>query len=474
MKLVGRLKEKAELERYFNSKRPEFVTVLGRRRVGKTFLIKETLGEHFAFYFSGTIGENINTAYQLNSFDEAIRLFGGKVSTASKSWSDAFGKLRHLLQVQRDYRQVIFIDELPWLDSPKSDFLPALDYFWNTFASSRSDIMLVVCGSAASWMVKNLFQNKGGLHNRVTGRILLKPFTLAECEDFFRELGVVMNRYQIAESNMIFGGIPYYLSMFRTDLGLTQNVDRLLFSENAPLKNEFTEMYSSLFKSADRHMRVVTQLSKIQKGLTRDEIIKSTGIPGGGNLTRTLAELEQCGFIDKYSDFVKKKSNALYRLTDPFTLFWLRYVKGYNERDEYFWTNLIDDGGRRAWSGYAFEMLCFRHLEQIKHKLGIQGVSTSTASWRSRDTDPGAQIDMLISRNDGVINICEMKYTIHPFEIVKSYAERLEWKKAAFKMETGARQALHITMITTYGLAKKGYFTTAQSEVTLEDLFYSS
>jgi len=471
MKLVGRDKEKAQIKEFYNSGKAEFITVLGRRRIGKTFLIKETLGNNFSFYFSGSIGKNITAAYQLRLFDKAIEDYGGNVQKASKNWADAFYNLKQLVKDEKNKRQVIFIDELPWLDTPKSDFLPALDYFWNTFASERSDILLVVCGSAASWLVKNLFENKGGLHNRVTGRIWLKPFTLSESEAFFNELGVVMNRYQIAESDMIFGGIPYYLNMFAKAYGLTQNVDRLLFAENAPLRNEFHEVYSSLFKSSDRHIKIVTELSKKKYGLTRDEIIRKTGIPGGGNLTKTLSELEHCGFIDKYSDFTKKSANTRYRLIDPFTLFWLRYVENNEGKDEYFWTNLIDDGGRRAWSGFAFEMLCLRHLTQIKSKLGILGVSTSTATWQSKNTTPGAQIDLLISRKDGVINICECKYSVHPFEISSSYAKTLEWKKTAFKMETHAKQALHITLVTTYGVARKGQFTAMQSEVTLDDLF---
>ncbi|MCL1809204.1 MAG: AAA family ATPase [Clostridiales bacterium] len=471
MKIVGRIQEQAELNRYFHSGKPEFIAVTGRRRIGKTYLVRELFFQDMAFYFSGAIGKNVTNAYQLQQFDDAIAEFGGELKPASSNWADAFGKLRRLLKTQREKRQVVFIDELPWLDAPKSDFLPALDYFWNTFASARADIMLVVCGSSASWIVKNLFENKGGLHNRVTGRIWLAPFSLAESEAFFNDIGVVMNRYQIAESLMVFGGVPYYLNMFEKSLGPTQNTDRLLFADNAPLKNEFNEVYRSLFRASDRHMLIVSALSKTKAGMTRDEIMKTAKIPGGGNLTRTLSELEQCGFIEKYSDFTKPKNNAYYRLVDPFTLYWLKYVKDNRTKDDYYWTNLIDDGGRRAWSGNAFELLCLRHLAQIKQKLGISGISTEVFSWRSKESQPGAQIDLLISRKDGVINLCEMKYSLHPITLTAKDDQDLQRKRTAFLAETETRKAVHVTMVTTYGLTEKGHTASVQSEVTLDDLF---
>ena len=471
MELVGRTREKAELNRYFTSGKPEFIAVTGRRRVGKTYLIKEMFSQDIVFYFSGVLGKNVSNAYNLQQFDIAIAEYGGQAKPASGNWAQAFGKLKKLLNNQRVGRQVIFIDELPWLDAPKSDFLPALDYFWNTFVSSRPDVMLIVCGSAASWITKNLFESKGGLHNRVTGRIFLAPFTLEECEEFFRENGVVMNRYQIAESYMVFGGIPYYLNMFEKGFSPTQNVDKLLFLENAPLKNEFNEVFSSLFRASDRHIRIVGALSKTKSGMTRDELIRNADIPGGGNLSKTLLELEQCSFIEKYTDFTKPKSNAYYRLIDPFSLFWLRYAKDNRTKDEYYWTNLIDEGGRRAWSGHAFELLCMRHLPQIKRKLGISGISTEVSTWRSKDADPGAQIDLLISRRDGVINLCEIKFSLHPVTLTANDDRDLQHKRITFLAETGTRKAVHITMVTTYGLSEKGYRASVQSQVTLNDLF---
>ncbi|MCL2046872.1 MAG: ATP-binding protein [Oscillospiraceae bacterium] len=471
MSIIGRIYEQGELRRYYESGKPEFIAITGRRRVGKTYLVREMFSDEITFYFSGATGKGISNAFQLRRFDETLGDYGGSSQPYSQNWDDAFRKLRKLIEASPKDRRVIFIDELPWLDLPKSDFLPALDYFWNTFASANSDIMLIVCGSTASWMVKNLFENKGGLHNRITGRINLSPFTLGECEAYFKEYGIVMNRYQIAEIYMILGGIPYYLNMLKKNLGPTQNIDQLLFVDNAPLKNEFNEVYSSLFRSSEMHMSIVRALSAKASGLTREEIISTAKIQSGGNLTKALNELTQCGFVDKYTDFTKAKKNAYYRLIDPFTLYWLRFVDGNNTKDEYYWTNLLDDGGRRAWSGIAFEQLCLLHTAKIKQKLGISGISTQVFSWRSKNSNPGAQIDLLISRKDGVINICEMKYVISPFTIDKKYDQELQNKRNTFISETGTRSAVHITMITTYGVSEKGYRASIQSEVTLDDLF---
>ena len=469
MAIIGRKAEMRELERYYNSERPELIIVYGRRRVGKTYLIKEYFGNSFAFYFTGSIG--VKNTVNLANFDKAIREYGGEMKTASKDWSEAFGKLKALLQKSTIKRKVVFIDEMPWLDARKSDFLAAFDYFWNSWASANPQVLFIGCGSATSWITKKIFQNRGGLHNRVTGRIYLAPFSIGECEEFFKSRNVEITRYQLAECYMIFGGIPYYLNLFEKGLSFSQNVDKLCFAEKAPLRYEFEELYMSLFNNPRCHIVIVEALAKKNCGLNRNEICKTGNLQANGHLTEALDELEQCDFIEKYIDFTREKNGAYYYLKDPFTLFYLRYMKDNHTKDEYFWTNYIDDGGHRAWSGYAFEQLCRIHIKQIKAKLGIFGVSTSTSSWRSKDADQGAQIDLLICRKDGVINLCEMKYAKHPYEITKAEAALLERKKAVFIMETGTKYAIHITMITTFGLAKKGYCGMAQSEVRLDDLF---
>ena len=469
MDIIGRITEKRELKKYYDSDRPELIIVYGRRRVGKTYLIKEFFGNNFAFYFTGTV--DASNTRNLANFDRALVEYGGASARVSGDWGVAFDKLKALLMGRRGSKMVVFFDEMPWLDAHGSDFLQAFDYFWNSWASSVPEMLFIGCGSATSWITKKLFQNRGGLHNRITGRIYLAPFSLGECEEFFRNRKIEMTRYQIAECYMIFGGIPYYLNLFDSGLSLSQNVDRLCFAEKAPFRYEFEELYRSLFKAPDRHIAVVEALAKRNAGMGRAELSKASKLQPNGHFTEVLNELEQCDFIEKFNDFTRAKNGSYYYLKDPFSLFYLRYMKNNDTKDDYYWTNYAEDGGHRAWSGYAFERLCRIHIRQIKEKLGILGVSTETATWRSKEASPDAQIDLLISRRDGVINLCEMKYARHPYTITKAEAAELERKKSVFLMETGTKSAVHITMVTTWGLEQKGYYSIAQSEIVLNDLF---
>ncbi|MCF3110576.1 MarR family transcriptional regulator [Niabella sp. CC-SYL272] len=361
----------------------------------------------------------------------------------------------------------MFLDELPWLDTAQSGFMPALEHFWNSWASSRTDIVLVVCGSAASWMINKLIHNKGGLHNRVTRRIKLEPFSLAECEAFLRSRNAVFDRYQVIQLYMAMGGIPFYLNQVDPGLSAAQNIDRICFSENGLLVTEFDDLYRSLFNKAEKHILVIEALSKKAKGLTRDEIITITKLPNAGSTTRILKELEESGFIRRYHSFGKKERNSLYQLSDFYSLFYLRFIV--NRRDENNWINGLDDPKHRAWSGYAFEQVCLAHIKEIKQALGISGVQTSVSSW----TGEGAQIDLVIDRKDQVINLCEMKFSINNFSITKKYAEELRNKLTAFREATSTRKTLFLTLITTYGLTRNAYAgSLVQNDLNMEVLFH--
>ena len=471
MNIIGRYDEQQALQQYVESESPEFVAVYGRRRVGKTFLIKEYFNRTFSFYISGLA--NATKEEQLENFHAVLISYShGKTPYShAKNWTEAFRQLIHLLENSRKKgKKVIFIDEISWFDTPRSGFITGLEYFWNVWASSRPDILLIVCGSATSWMINKLLKNRGGLHNRVTRRMLLEPFSLSECEEFFQHKKIVLDRKSIVEGYMIFGGIPFYLNMFDRKLSLAQNVDNLCFTKTGALRDEFSILYSSLFKRSENHELVVKTLAKKKIGMTRKEIVRETKLQGGG-LTATLEELEQCGFIQSYSAYEKITKERLYQLVDFFSLFHLNFMKNNRRSNEHFWTNLIGDAKHRAWSGYAFEQVCMQHAAQIRHKLGISGVVTYSEAWRSKRSEPAAQVDLLIDRNDGIINLCEMKYAVNEFTIDKKQDENLRNKKAAFIDETQTRKAVHITMITTYGVKRNEYWNNIQSEVTMNDIF---
>ena len=470
MKIIGREKEKAALTQYFDSGEPEFLVVYGRRRIGKTFLIREYFGGKFDFYVTGLA--NGKKEEQLRAWNIAINdCFGGHDENAT-NWLDAFTLLRKKLEkANKSKRKVLFLDETPWMDTQKSGFLTALEFFWNGWASGRTDIFLIICGSATSWVLTNLLKNKGGLHNRVTRRMRLLPFTLKETEDYLRDKEINLGRYRICEAYMIFGGVPYYLSLLGKGLSLPQNVDALCFDENASLRGEFQELYTTLFKNSEKYIKTVTALGTKTKGLKRDEIINESGLSTGGGLTQILEELELCGFIRSYPNFSLDENLCLYQLTDPFSLFHLRFIKGRKPKNQRFWTSNLESPSLSAWKGFAFEQVCLSHSEQIKQALGVSAISTETSSWRSRKSSPGAQIDLLLDRKDGVINLCEMKYSKAEYSISAKEAEQLRNKISVFEAESCTKKAVHLTMVTTYGIVKNSHAGIVHSEITLDGLF---
>jgi uncharacterized protein len=470
--IIGRKKEIEVLLENYNNDAPAFLAVYGRRRVGKTFLIRETFSNDFYFHVTGLA--NATTEKQLYNFNKTLSKYYStyKKNSFATNWFDAFDELNNYIESKKVKRKIIFIDELPWFDTAKSDFLSAFEHFWNHWASARKDIMLVICGSSASWIINKLINNKGGLHNRVTQKIKLEPFTLNETEQFLISKKIKWNQYQIAEAYMAFGGIPYYLNAIRKGLSVTQCIDELFFNSDGLLRNEFDNLYKSLFKYADNHMAVVHALSKKTKGLTREEIIQIAKLPNGGGITKVLNELEQCDFIQKYNLVNDKKKDALYQLTDFYSLFYYSFIEKLNGLDENNWITQLNSATHRAWTGYAFEQLCMQHVKQIKHALGIAAIHAQVSGWRSRAQGKNAQIDLVIDRKDNCINLCEMKFASKEYSIDKKYAANIQNKIAAFNQETNTRKAVFFTMVTTYGVSNNNYYQQwISNSITLDKLF---
>jgi len=469
-RLVGRTGEQIRLKKHHASKKSEFVALFGRRRVGKTFLVKSLFENDFAFYATGIQG--CSTATQIENFNKEVAYFGGGEPASATNWRDAFENLNKLITgLPHNRKKVVFLDEISWMGASDQGFISALDHFWNRWISSRDDVLLIVCGSATSWIIDNIVNNTGGLHNRLTDQIQLAPFTLKECEEYFLENGIPIPRYQILESYMVFGGIPYYLDFFEADRSLSQNIDRIYFAPDAPLKNEYQNLFRALFKNADSHVKVIEALASRRKGLSREEISASAKITGGGTLTKILGDLVSCGFVQEYLAFGKRKRDRLFQLVDPFTLFHLTFAEKQKRLTENFWLNYSTTPAHSAWSGYAFELVCLLHVPQIKKSLGISGVLTETSSWRSKEASPGAQIDLVLDRNDRIINLCEIKFSSDEYTINKAYSMKLREKRTAFLAETGTRKAAHTTLVTTYGLKRNEYGAEVLFQITMNDLF---
>ncbi|QFJ55850.1 AAA family ATPase [Pseudobutyrivibrio xylanivorans] len=472
MKIIGRKREKDCLLQCLYSKRPEFIVVYGRRRVGKTYLIREYFNRQFSFYTTGLTDEK--TKGQLRAFTESLKAYGSNDTSLPKDWFEAFSRLRNILEKENVYREpinnkrVIFLDELPWMDTARSDFKSALDYFWNSWASAQEDLVLITCGSATSWIINNLLNSKKGFHNRVTRRIQLAPFSLAECEELYSFNDVVMTRNQMIECYMVFGGIPHYLNMLDSRLSLAQNINELCFKEYGELHNEYHNLFYSLFDKPEKHIAILEALSRKKEGLTRNDLAKNESIGGGSVLTKNLRELEECGFIRKFNNYTQEENNALYQLIDPFTLFSLHFIK--NKKFD-SWNEYLNTPGYNAWRGNSFEIVCINHINQIKASLGISGIETNEFSWRSSSTDKSAQIDLIIDRKDGVINLCEMKYTNEEYSLEHDEYYKLQNRMTIFQKESETKKAIHITLVSANGLKKSKYSGIIQNVISGEDLF---
>ena len=379
----------------------------------------------------------------------------------------------YLTSLPEKEKKVVFFDEMPWMDTARSGFLNAFEYFWNSFGASLDNLVFIVCGSASSWLAEHIDRNKGGLFNRLTCRLYLEPFSLHETELYLRSMGIEWSRYDIAECYMVMGGIPYYLSLLRNDLSCPANIDHIFFRKRAELWDEFSHLYHTLFSNGDKYIRIVEALSERHNGLTMEALARKTGLPVNGDLSRILHDLTDTGFIRVNTFFGKKKRDACYQLADYYTLFYFRFLKDNPGTDEHFWSAGTGTPARNAWAGFTFELLCMDHIRQIKKALDIAGVISEHSVWYTRgdDSRDGTQIDLLIDRRDRVINLCEIKFSTGAFEIDKAYDMRLRNMVNIFREATGTKKTLTVTMITTYGVKKNMYSSHVGREVCLEDLF---
>ena len=470
--LIGRDKETRILHSALTEEQAQFIAVYGRRRVGKTFLIREAY--NYCFCFQYTAAAKLSSRKQLTRFQMALREQGLKDVSSLTNWIIAFSELKRFISLQPEGKKVVFLDELPWMDAPRSGFLSELEAFWNGWASARKDIVFVVCGSATSWMMKKIIKNKGGLHNRLSHRIALQPFTLRECEALLQSRGIVMTRRQILDGYMVFGGVPYYWSLLERGASLAQEIDRLVFMRDGELYDEFSMLYAALFKKPEPYIKVIELLAKKKRGLTRLELIKAGKFEDNGRFTEILHDLEWCGFIRGYSMMGHKVKDEIFQLMDHYTLFYFEFING-KRRGKNYWQAMQGRPQYNTWCGLAFERVCFWHVDQIKMKLGISGVLTDEYAWRcwpDKETGrSGVQIDLLIDRSDGVIDLCEMKYSKKEYAITADYEKELIQRKSTFAEVTKTKSAVHTIIVTTDGLVQNAYIGEIQKDIVLDDLF---
>lgn len=457
--LTGRQAEQAILHKAFESGEPEMVAIIGRRRVGKTFLVRSVYAGKIDFEITGV--QNGNLRAQLQHFTDRLNYHARPILPFKppQNWQEAFQMLIvYLENLGKQEKQVVFLDEFPWLAGRKSDFLRTFGLFWNSWASQQN-IVVVICGSAASWMISNVVRDKGGLHNRITRRIFLQPFNLFETELYLKSRGVHLDRYHLLQIYMAMGGIPHYLKEVEAGKSAIQNIDHICFSPQGLLREEFLQLYPALFDNAENHVYIIRALSSIWKGLTRAEILSETGLADGGSATRILEELIHSGFVTAYYAFGKKKKEMRYRLTDEYSLFYLKFIEEKRGEGSGTWEQLTQTQIWKSWSGYAFESLCLKHVPAIKKALGISGIYTEASSYYLKNSEfgRGIQIDLLIDRNDHAINIFEIKFYQSVFTLKKEHAEEFRLKKAIFKSETATTKKIFFTLLSTFPLMPNEY-----------------
>jgi AAA+ ATPase superfamily predicted ATPase len=481
--IIGRITELKILDKIMTADQAEFLAVYGRRRIGKTFLISQYFKDK-GIYFELIGNKNASLSEQLENFTfEYSSTFGNeRENKPINSWHEAFTLLRVTIEkIKTDQKIILFFDELPWLASPKSGFLAALDHFWNRYFSREKNAILIVCGSAASWMIKNIISNKGGLHGRITREIRLLPFNLAETEMYLQSRGIELDRKQIIDIYMAIGGVPKYLFYLERGKSARQLINELCFTNQGPLVKEFRRLYASLFDTSDIHIQIIRELAQKKSGLTKDELLKRIGLSSGGTSSTVIRELEESGFIAYIPTFGKPKLGGRYQLIDEYSLFYIDWIEptpkfGLSQRDQDYWLKMMSSRQWTTWSGYAFESICLKHIHQIKIALGVTAINTTESSWlyqaTQQDNNKGAQIDLVIDRADRCINLCEMKYTDSEFIVTRADADDLINKKQVFKLVTNTKKTLFTTLVTTFGSKpNEHYLRAVDSQITMDALF---
>lgn len=473
MALIGRKEEIRDLDKYMASGKAEFIAIYGRRRVGKTFLVDTYFNYSYTFFTTGIIGGKRKE--EMTAFYQSLKKTG-YTGHKPKTWMEAFIALSEILEVKKENgkRRVLFFDELPCFATPSSGFVKALDWFWNSWASKQPDIFMVVCGSATSWIVKNIINNKGGLHNRITHEMHIDPFSLTETAAYLESEGFIWDEISVIQTYMVLGGIPYYLSLLKQDLSVSQNIDKLFFAPKAELKMEYDRLYKSLFKTPEKYMAIIDLLAANSKtGMTRKEIGAALGKESSGHLSERLEDLVNCDFIRLYNVKNKKisSSNGIYQLVDFYSIFYHEFGK-ITTTDTAYWTKMTKSHKQSSWWGLAYERLCMAHIPQVLSALGVESVHTEYYSWRSKkDESPGAQVDLIIERDDRIINLCEIKYcSSEEYELDADERMKIANRIARFKKDTNSKYGIIPTLITTYGLKKNKYSSFFTGVVTMLDL----
>lgn len=478
--IIGRKAEQSWLKRLFKSKKAELIAVYGRRRIGKTFLIRE-MGQKNGRYMEAIGKKDADMRSQLFIFSQALKNSFPEIEleNAFENWMTAFETLTDTIKKHEKGRFTLFLDELPWMVTQKSGLLQALDHYWNAHWSQMKAIKVVVCGSAASWMLDNLINAKGGLHNRLTATLNLQPFSLSETAEYLKAHGHRYTHQRVLDTYLVTGGVPHYLNQMKKSRSLLQNINDMCFNPNGLLHQEFPRLFRALFKSAEDNLQIIRLIAQKRFGISRNDLIKNLKTQSGGTLTKRIEELEAAGFIKTFIPYGLNNRSQYYRVTDEYSFFYLKWIEPELKKglsfSEGYWQSLSKTSSWNSWSGYAFETVCLKHIEPIRKALGLENIGCKTGSWRHKTKDKhktGAQIDLLFDRLDDALTLCEIKYTRQAFKVDKSYAKELMNKLDCFEKQTNNRKELFLALISVSNVKETAWSEELVDQVVLlEDLF---
>ena len=483
--IIGRDEEIKVLQSFLTSKKAEFLAIYGRRRIGKTFLIRQFFqGKNIAF-FNSTGEKDAPMKTQIAHFTKQISatFYSGIKLEKCKNWDETFELLTKTFQtVEKHKKIVLFFDEFPWMAGQNARLLQSLDYYWNHYWSNDPRIKLIICGSSASWIIDNIVNNEGGLHNRLTQKIALEPFNLSQTADFLKDKGISLSKKHIVDLYMCMGGIPYYLSKIEKGISATQIIESLAFTKQGFLLEEFDNLFSSLFKNSELYIDIIKTIAVHRYGVIQNELLERVGknLVGKGGVDK-LKALKDTGFIMDFISLFHIEKGRYYKLIDNYSLFylyWIEPVKNTLLKKSLvngYWDKIKTKSEWHSWSGLAFEAICYEHLPEITKALELSPTSVP-GTWRyvskKNSDEKGAQIDLLFDRDDDAITICEIKYSDKPFVITKEYAMKLEQKLEIFKKITRTSKQLFLVFISANGIKSNQYSEKLVTKViTIDDLF---
>lgn len=481
-KIIGRKEEQSILKDFFSSRRAEFLALYGRRRVGKTYLIKNYFDDVPCIFLHCTGLQKGKLDEQLKEFYKQLgtTFYRGVEIKPKKNWLDAFENLTKVVNdFSRKKKVVVFFDEFPWMATPRSGLLQALDYYWNRYWVHDSRFRLIICGSSASWIIKKIINNKGGLHNRVTRTIQLSPFDLSVTELYLANMSIKLNYKQLLELYMVLGGVPHYLNFVSKGLSAQQCIDEICFQKNGALLKEFDRLFKSLFKKSKIYIEIVKEIAKHRYGIAQTELLMNTKISEGGRAVSRLNELEEVGFISSFIPYGHQEKGKYYKIIDEYILFYLHWIAPYLgtiqklEDNRGYWLSKSQQPAFKSWAGYAFEAVCYKHIRQIRYALNVEpGAHIGTWRYAPKNAEEsGAQIDLLFDRADGVITLCEMKYTMEPFAINKEYAKKIENKIEVFRKHIKTQKQIFFVLVSAAGMKETMYSEEIAQCITLRNLF---